>query len=82
MPPEDDSTSSTVNNSTVPKLTGFGYTASVPPLAGYLTMRSSCLFETGSKHPAVFVWRLGKRFGDWVASGDVSFEIGYGDVFG
>ncbi len=32
--------------------------------------------------PAVVVERLGKRFGDRVAFDDVSFEVGYGEVFG
>ena len=32
--------------------------------------------------PAVIVERLGKRFGDRVAFDDVSFEVGYGEVFG
>jgi ABC-2 type transport system ATP-binding protein len=32
--------------------------------------------------PAVSVQNLGKRFGDRVAFDDVSFEIGYGEVFG
>ena len=32
--------------------------------------------------PAVVVERLGKRFGDRVAFEDVSFEVGYGEVFG
>jgi ABC-2 type transport system ATP-binding protein len=36
--------------------------------------------ERGS--PALSVHRLGKRFGDRVAFQDVSFEIGYGEVFG
>ena len=37
-------------------------------------------YERGS--PALSVHRLGKRFGDRVAFQDVSFEIGYGEVFG
>jgi ABC-2 type transport system ATP-binding protein len=32
--------------------------------------------------PALVVARLGKRFGDRVAFDDVSFEVGYGEVFG
>ena len=32
--------------------------------------------------PAVLVERLGKRFADRVAFDDVSFEVGYGEVFG
>ncbi|HEY6315664.1 MAG TPA: ATP-binding cassette domain-containing protein, partial [Streptosporangiaceae bacterium] len=32
--------------------------------------------------PALSVRNLGKRFGDRVAFQDVSFEIGYGEVFG
>src|ERR1700675_4241290 len=35
-----------------------------------------------SGEPALSVDRLGKRFGDRVAFQDVSFEIGYGEVFG
>ena len=31
---------------------------------------------------ALTVERLGKRFGDRVAFDDVSFEVGYGEVFG
>ena len=31
---------------------------------------------------ALVVERLGKRFGDRVAFDDVSFEVGYGEVFG
>ena len=31
---------------------------------------------------AVLVHNLGKRFGDRIAFQDVSFEIGYGEVFG
>ena len=32
--------------------------------------------------PALSVHRLSKRFGDRVAFHDVTFEIGYGEVFG
>ena len=32
--------------------------------------------------PALSVHNLGKRFGDRIAFQDVSFEIGYGEVFG
>src|SRR5690348_15439900 len=32
--------------------------------------------------PALAARRLGKRFGDRVAFDDVSFEVGYGEVFG
>ena len=32
--------------------------------------------------PALAVDRLTKRFGDRVAFRDVSFEVGYGEVFG
>ena len=32
--------------------------------------------------PALVVEGLGRRFGDRVAFGDVSFEVGYGEVFG
>ena len=32
--------------------------------------------------PAIAARGLGKRFGDRVAFSDVSFEIGYGEVFG
>jgi ABC-type transporter Mla maintaining outer membrane lipid asymmetry ATPase subunit MlaF len=31
---------------------------------------------------ALTVERLGKRFGDRIAFDDVSFEVGYGEVFG
>jgi ABC-2 type transport system ATP-binding protein len=33
-------------------------------------------------HPAVVVEHLGKRFGSRIAFDDVSFEVGYGEVFG
>ena len=32
--------------------------------------------------PAISVRGLGKRFGDRVAFDDVSFDVGYGEVFG
>ncbi len=32
--------------------------------------------------PALSVHHLAKRFGDRVAVDDVSFEIGYGEIFG
>ena len=34
------------------------------------------------EQPALVVEHLGKRFGDRVAFDDVSFEVGYGEVFG
>jgi len=37
---------------------------------------------SGGNAPALSVHGLGKRFGDRVAFEDVSFEIGYGEVFG
>jgi ABC-2 type transport system ATP-binding protein len=51
-------------------------------------------FDVGEQHegfgeqaarggaPAIVVERLGKRFGERVAFDDVSFEVGYGEVFG
>jgi ABC-2 type transport system ATP-binding protein len=36
----------------------------------------------GSNGPAVVVEHLGKRFGSRIAFDDVSFEVGYGEVFG
>jgi ABC-2 type transport system ATP-binding protein len=38
--------------------------------------------EPGRSDPALSVRRLSKHFGDRVAFQDVSFEIGYGEVFG
>jgi ABC-2 type transport system ATP-binding protein len=40
----------------------------------------SCASSTGE--PALAVEHLTKRFGDRVAFDDVSFEVGYGEVFG
>jgi ABC-2 type transport system ATP-binding protein len=37
---------------------------------------------TDDRGPALSADRLGKRFGDRIAFEDVSFEIGYGEVFG
>jgi ABC-2 type transport system ATP-binding protein len=38
--------------------------------------------STGDRGPALSVDRLTKRFGDRTAFQDVSFEVGYGEVFG
>jgi ABC-2 type transport system ATP-binding protein len=40
------------------------------------------IFSQSAKGPALSVTHLSKRFGDRVAFSDVSFEIGYGEVFG
>ena len=45
-------------------------------------MRSERLSAPERGSPALSVHRLSKRFGDRVAFHDVSFEIGYGEVFG
>src|SRR5215472_1152846 len=40
------------------------------------------IFRASATGPALSVRHLSKRFGDRVAFNDVSFEIGYGEVFG
>ncbi|HEY6313946.1 MAG TPA: ABC transporter ATP-binding protein [Streptosporangiaceae bacterium] len=47
-------------------------------------MTSECVAASDATRgtPALSVHNLGKRFGDRVAFQDVSFEIGYGEVFG
>ncbi|MDQ2790214.1 MAG: ATP-binding cassette domain-containing protein, partial [Actinomycetota bacterium] len=47
-------------------------------------MRSTVRAASGATGgaPALHVEGLGKRFGDRVAFDDVSFEVGYGEVFG
>ncbi len=57
--------------------------ASGPPARCTLReLREDCGFRRGSGAPALSVHGLGKRFGDRVAFQDVSFDIGYGEVFG
>jgi ABC-2 type transport system ATP-binding protein len=47
-----------------------------------VSSESSAPSDGTTRPPALSVHGLGKRFGDRVAFQDVSFEIGYGEVFG
>jgi ABC-2 type transport system ATP-binding protein len=48
----------------------------------FVTARTSAAPSRERGGPALSIHGLGKRFGDRVAFEDVSFEIGYGEVFG
>jgi ABC-2 type transport system ATP-binding protein len=50
--------------------------------SGFVTSVSVAASEANRGAPAISVRGLSKRFGDRVAFQDVSFEIGYGEVFG
>ena len=50
--------------------------------SGFVTSVPVAASEANRGAPAISVRGLGKRFGDRVAFEDVSFEIGYGEVFG
>ncbi len=49
---------------------------------GFATAQRTPASRADSRGPALFAHGLSKRFGDRVAFSDVSFEIGYGEVFG
>jgi ABC-2 type transport system ATP-binding protein len=48
----------------------------------FVTSERVAASDAARRAPALSVHNLGKRFGDRVAFEDVSFEIGYGEVFG
>jgi ABC-2 type transport system ATP-binding protein len=48
----------------------------------FVTSERVAASDATRRAPALSVHNLGKRFGDRVAFEDVSFEIGYGEVFG
>jgi ABC-2 type transport system ATP-binding protein len=50
--------------------------------SGFVTSVAVAASDASRVAPAISVCGLGKRFGDRVAFDDVSFEIGYGEVFG
>ena len=56
--------------------------AAARTLAHFVTLERAAVPDVTMGAPALSVRNLSKRFGDRVAFQDVSFEIGYGEVFG
>jgi ATPase subunit of ABC transporter with duplicated ATPase domains len=52
------------------------------PLGGAVAAGRASTVDGSMGRSALVVEQLSKRFGDRVAFDDVSFEVGYGEVFG
>ena len=53
-----------------------------PPDDSLVSLQRAAVPGAGQNGVALSVRKLSKRFGDRVAFQDVSFEVGYGEVFG